>query len=809
MSADFIPDKPGDFIPDSQFQADEEKYGGLKGMISAPIFGALRGLTLGLSDVAATKSGLFKPEDIKGIQEHNPGLSLTGEIGSAFVPGGAANLIGKAGKATYTGVKALKAAKTAQEMTMAAKVLGATGEIAAQAAGSAVEGAIYSGVGNTLNEYALGDPSLNGEKVLANFGNGALFGGMLGGGLKAASIAAPPAIKAARDGLAKVRDVLIGTGEGSAGLVGRFMPEGKISEAIANRAINLDSDGKIAIARETADNFNNVHKNIETSLKELNKDIRPKEAAALIRTADPEKVLVAQQDIVNAMNQTVEKMKGRPAVYSQSAAAKLEDLRDDIVGAMKNKDPLDVFNKLKESKQKLGKMVFTKIPTEQTEDTLNALRPVSAMVNETIKNPDIFGHVGASLAAHDEVMSKYFDFIAPGAKSARGATDFQKAFGSFTGKGQKATWAFDPKKVEIVFKRGNTIQGQQQMAMLDEYYKVLKELPDHMDNTYANVPNKNFESSKLRDIIDNSEMGALESHHKYVDAIQNSKRSLGLGDLAAAGIATTHPLIGAAILSYNVANKPIDYLNKLAAVEKMIGATTQAVGKGAKAIFDPSLRAIGKAKGPLSRLGTGGDIESYKKVHEDLSKLNNDPRYLIDTMSASTKDLNEATPDISSSLQQSSLRAIQFLQSKLPSPPHANPFEQEYTPSKAEMAEFDRYFSVVEDPQNALEQVRNHTIGPEAVEALNAVYPQLYGFMKNAVLEEASNAVAKKQPISYQTKQAISIFLGEPLDSSFALPSIMANQATFLPKAPLAPSKPGSKDMTIADRMSLDDREES
>jgi hypothetical protein len=61
-------------------------------------------------------------------------------------------------------------------------------QAAAHGAGSAVEGAAY-GLGQVVSEHALGDPDLNGEKVLATVGTSALVGGALGslfGGAKGA-----------------------------------------------------------------------------------------------------------------------------------------------------------------------------------------------------------------------------------------------------------------------------------------------------------------------------------------------------------------------------------------------------------------------------------------------------------------------------------------------------------------------------------------------------------------------------------------------------------------------------------------------
>lgn len=788
---------------------NEQKYGGLRGMVAAPALGLLRGATLGLSDVAFTKSGFIKPEDIKGIQEQNPGLSLTGEVGGALIPGGAGSLVGKAGKATYEGLEALKAMKTAGEVTQAAKVLGAAGSIGAHALGSAVEGSLYGGIGNTLNEYALGDPDLNGEKILANFGHGALMGGAVGTALKSASILAPPAVNAAKEGLASLKNFLIGTGEGDAGLVGSIVPEGKFSEALANRAINLDSDGKIQIVKETADHLNTIYKNLNTATKDLNQNIRPQEAEALINTASKPRVDLAKSEIISAMDETLEKMKARPAIFSPSSAAKLEDLKDELVKSIKaNKDTLSDFNSLKDAKQRLGKMVFTKIPTETTEDTINALRPVSSLVNDTLKNPEVFGDVGSRLSDHDDMMSKFYEFISPNKRP----TEFQKAFGSMTGRGGNAKWEFDPKKIETVFKRGNTLQGQQKMELLDRFYQTIKDIPEHMENTYANVPNAEFDSSALKNIIDNSESSVLDAHNKYLSSINNSKNGLGLRDLAAAGIAVSHPIVGAAIEAYNISRNPIEYMNKLAHIERTVGKIDQGISAAVGAIFNPALKAIGKAKGPLIRNLTNDNVEQYNKTKDRIAHLSNDPRHLIDTLSASTQDLHQIAPNMSQGLQGASIKAIQFLASKIPPEDH-NPFEEKHEPSPTEIATFERYNSIVENPMLALKQINEKALIPETIETMAAVYPKLYDHMKQVIINEASNSLAKNNVLPFSTKQQLSFFLGQPIDSALKPQSIQMNQAAYVPlpqpQAQGKPSKAGMQKLTLADRTSPQKRPEA
>lgn len=827
MSApDFIPDsefKPDaavsshghstpDFISDSDFVSDEDKYGGLSGNIKAGLAGLARGATLGASDVALTKSGLVKPETLKGLEEENPEASLAGEIGSVFVPGGVAGLIGKGGKAVASGVKALKIARLAEEGSAAAKILGAAGDIGATAAGSAVEGAIYGGIGSTLNEYALGDPGLNAEKIAAHFGNGAVFGGLLGGALGGAQVGIPEGVKAAKNAITGLHDLLLGTGENSGGLLGKVLPEGPFSEAFMNRATRLGVDEQKTLVNKVAGELNTANSNLQTEIKRLNKDIRPQETAALIGSANPELALSKAQELVAGIKSAAEAMRAEPELHSGTAARKLELFHEGLTKKITSESTAgQIFDSLRETKQGLQDIVFSKIPSAQEIGSINMINGIQKSINAVLHDSAIFGEAGSALAAHDSTLSKFYKFISP---SKRSGTEFQKAFMTKVGDGPNTRWEFDSRKIERAFKTGETITGQKKLALLDEYHQLLKDLPDHIENTYKNVPNSKFDKQQLADILENAKNSSTESSKKYIDAIKNSKSGLGMGDYVAGALAVSHPIVGAAIKAYNVVTKPLQALHQLAEVERLVGKATNKIGLGAKAIFGPTMNTIGKTIPVLSRHSGEDRLEEHKKLVDKIAEFNGNPEKLIDSISENTEQLHSVAPDMAQGLQASSARAMHFLGSKIPGPPHTNPFSQPYEPSHAEISKFNRYHDIVEKPIRALDQVKLGTLTPETLETLTAVYPKLYDYMKQVVINEATNMLEKKKPIPYSTKQSISMFLQKPISMSLSPQVTMANQMAFaqapqpnqgMPK----PSLPGMREMTLGQRTSLNQREES
>jgi hypothetical protein len=785
----------------------EDRFSGIGGQALAGLTGAAAGLTLGASNVLLTKSGAVSPETLSQLEEEP--AYLAGEIASAFAPTGAASLIGKAGKATYQGLKALGALKKADKVTkLTAKVL-------AHGAGSAVEGALYAGTANTLNEYALGDPDLNAEKILSNYGHGAIFGGLLGSGIKAAAIGAPPALRAAKDAITKIKNLAGGSGYGEKSLATRALgaigAEEKTIDAFLHRAMKHDPEDRLSALKDATDNLNALNNNIQTTVKDLNSSIRPAEADALIGSANKQKVLFATQDVIDEMNKVHALFESRPAMYSKTAAAVVEDIRDDLVGQLKSDKPIDRFKALRFSKQKLQSIGWG-TPTEQTILTKPVIKELSSFVDARLSNPDIFGMAGASLHQHDDLLSKMYNFIPPkGKRGNEQAREFKKLFLTADNK-------FDQGKMERFLKVSETPKGERAKELLNNWFELQKILPDHLENTYANVPNTLWDKAKLNELrssLAHTSDNIEETQVLYEKSLAAQKgERLGVKELLLGGVGAYNPLVAGGILLGDMALKPIEYINKLSTIERAIGKTTEAIEKGSKAIFSPSLKTLGKTKGPLTRESTKEEVEDYKQFRDDLSSLHGNPMMMMDSLSGATEELFAIAPATAEGLQRSLMNANQFLASKLPSTMEINPFDEEMEPSASEVSAFNRYRNIIEEPTLALDQIADGTLMPETIETLATVYPGLYNQMKAELLNQATTMLGKKEKIPYQTKLMISMFLGQPVETSLSLESILSNQMAFAQvnaqeaQGQVAfqgkPSKAGMGKITLGKRSELD-----
>jgi len=159
--------------------AQEADYGGVGGAFKAGVYGAARGLTLGLSDVAAEAAGV-PSERLRGLSAENPTASAAGELGGALLP------------AIATGGESIGAKILSKTPAAAVSAVGhglaenigartALGRIATGTATGFVEGGLFGG-GEYLSQVALGDKPLSAEGFVGAVGHDGLFAAPLGGG---------------------------------------------------------------------------------------------------------------------------------------------------------------------------------------------------------------------------------------------------------------------------------------------------------------------------------------------------------------------------------------------------------------------------------------------------------------------------------------------------------------------------------------------------------------------------------------------------------------------------------------------------
>lgn len=222
-----------------------------------------------------------------------------------------------------------------------------------------------------------------------------------------------------------------------------------------------------------------------------------------------------------------------------------------------------------------------------------------------------------------------------------------------------------------------------------------------------------------------------------------------------------------AMLRFISSDQPI----KSEAFKAMVDFTHNAIKangiieKATKNVFIPSAQVLASSQMP--------NTSDNSKLEKTLEKYEKAPDSM---MNIAKGDVGHYLPDHQTSLSQTLTTQVKYLQSLKPRPFKAGPLDKEIEPSQAEVARYNKALTIANQPASVMERVKSGTIQPTDVQDLKALYPSLYGKMCQQLSNQMTNRVSEEEPIPYKTRMGISLFLGQPIDTSMSPMSIMSAQ---------------------------------
>jgi len=209
--------------------------------------------------------------------------------------------------------------------------------------------------------------------------------------------------------------------------------------------------------------------------------------------------------------------------------------------------------------------------------------------------------------------------------------------------------------------------------------------------------------------------------------------------------------------------------------------------------------------------------EAFLNIQDNLHAAVADPDRALERSNKRTAGLYAVAPATSTALDAAALRGASFLQSKLPkqasAPSAIDVLKRPKLPSNFEMAKFERYVDAVENPIHVLNELGHGKLTHEHVEALQAVYPNLY----KKLVDHVTDVVTKKpDAVPYNKRIALSTLLGVSLDESMLPQNLLALQGNFQSQPEsgdagtpvIKPNQKGLQNLGKADRMAVDTKTE-
>lgn len=272
--------------------------------------------------------------------------------------------------------------------------------------------------------------------------------------------------------------------------------------------------------------------------------------------------------------------------------------------------------------------------------------------------------------------------------------------------------------------------------------------------------------------------------------------NLGSGVGGAIGWMAGHNPISGAIAGHIAQVLSVDAPQAIKlAMLKHMASDVPIKAEGFKAMIDMMQNTIkgegnlNKAAGAVFKSGTSTLISNLMPKDSDLDKLD---KLVSKTRDDDTQALSKKFMDNSSvghympahqtAMTTTTLKAVQYLKGLKPQSTQLSPLDTPLPPSDMAEARYKRALTVAENPLAITQHIKNGTLQATDIEDLKQIYPAMYPKIAAKLTSEMANKRTNEEPIPYHTRMSLSLFLGQPLDSSMTPSSIMAAQP--IPKAP-------------------------
>ncbi len=278
---------------------------------------------------------------------------------------------------------------------------------------------------------------------------------------------------------------------------------------------------------------------------------------------------------------------------------------------------------------------------------------------------------------------------------------------------------------------------------------------------------------------------------KFADRIISKGMAKAMGLVT--GAAVGHPFIGAYIgheLAPILEEVMPLLIKPLMALEPsgagLAGALNYAkqVVKGENKLTSAVANVFGAGRDVLSE----PSIKDLEKLQQHVDKVASDENRMMQI----GQHVGHYLPDHAVSMSTIAGRSMQYLESVKPKQPQGQPLDSALPLSKQDITTYQNALKIAQSPLSVLDKVKTGSITGKDMQHLQGLYPNLYSKMQEKVLNSLMDHKSKNGSIPYKTKQGLSVFLGQPMDSSMLGNSIAINQATFMKsQAPQMPKLSG------------------
>lgn len=737
--------------------SDEDKYGTRSQTLKAGVEGVAQGLLGPVAPFLEKRYLGVNPEDIRGREAAHPYVHAAGEIGGLLSPVGEGAALAKVGE----GIKG--ALGIAKESPLLAKIAGS-------AAAQAAEMGLYQS-GDEISKMIKEDPNSSAQSAIANVGLSAALGGVMGGGLASVS----PLWKAAIGD--RAGQIL----EDFKGRANFRLNNPDIPEAFHNE---LDKE-YATIKNMTRGVFGDSGlkaEALEKTLPELN-----------------DKIVGQASDIKAKVENSITKLMDEQDPHAKILARDLQKYSD-VLGSGEPTS-MQVFKATEDLKQQLqsyGKFNKEMVPLGE-HNFRNTAKSLSHDLRLALEDSEVWGKAGELQKDLNAAVSKHIPAL----------KNFESKFTQKLATGR----VLDPGKSNTYINQLGKPNAEIKQDILREFLKTSKDMRSEVSKIHQRLgidsPIPNNSLAVINDTLGTKTAGAKFAD-KLIDHGINKIAGKTAGGVTGGvlGSFLGHPDLGAIIGQHALGpmfesvlpglSKPL--MDNPSSIEGMKSAIDYGVqvlkgekqlSKSTKAVFTPGAQVLTAQALP--------DEKDREKLSKLVIKSQENPQHLIDSQ---PKHIGHYLPNHQGAVAETTTAAVQYLQTLRPQEHRLSPLDKPIQPTPAQEARYNRALDIASNPAIVLNHIKNGTLLMSDLMDVKSMYPSYFSNMCQKLSNEVANSQDADHQIPYKTKMALSLCLGQPLDSSMAPQSIQAAQMSQMRK----PVQPQGQNQTKPKPSQLKDK---
>lgn len=318
-----------------------------------------------------------------------------------------------------------------------------------------------------------------------------------------------------------------------------------------------------------------------------------------------------------------------------------------------------------------------------------------------------------------------------------------------------------------------------------------------INKLYNNLNNPDKFSPELRKfILDEKQINQLNSIKELIDRMptaKGAKESSNFLDKVFANVPPSAAALVTAIMGHNPAiaygmAKLAKYMHvdapdaiKLGMLKFMASnkATSSAGLKSYVELAAATLKGeakINKAVGELFKAGKATifapDIKSDEKLKKQVEEFALHPEKMLDVGS----HLSHYGEEHQGALAHTAGTITNYLAQIKPKTQPLGLLNKDQVPSKQQEAEYNRAITIANNPGIIISKIKEGTLNISDMKHFKAMYPDMYNNFAGKIQKEIINAKEHDVTIPYKTRMSMSLFMGQPLDSSMQPQAIQSNQ---------------------------------